>query len=104
MNALRRSINPRWHDALSFDQRLQFYRFRTQVLISLIIVIFGIGALTFDLGVARRLAPWICGAVNLIIGWWMPSPGNPPQQQVNQTEINRPFVAIQSTENGDSTL
>lgn len=98
MNALKRSINPRWQETLSFDQRLQFYRFRTQVLISLIIVVFGIGALTFDLGVARRLAPWICGAVNLIIGWWMPSPGNPPQQQVNQTEINRPFVAIQNSD------
>lgn len=99
MNGLRRSINPRWHDTLSFDQRLQFYRFRTQVLISLIIVVFGIGALTFDLGVARRLAPWICGAVNLIIGWWMPSPGSPPQTNQNLTEINRPFVAIQSTDN-----
>ena len=98
MNALKRSINPRWHDTLSFDQRLQFYRFRTQVLISLIIVIFGIGSLTFDLGVARRLAPWICGAVNLIIGWWMPSPGSPPQTNQNLTEINRPFVAIQNSD------
>ncbi len=98
MNALKRSINPRWHDTLSFDQRLQFYRFRTQVLISLIIVVFGIGALTLDLGVARRLAPWICGAVNLIIGWWMPSPGSPPQSNQSVTEINRPFVAIQTSD------
>ena len=99
MTALKRLANPAWTQGLTFDQRLQFYRFRTQVLISLIIVVFGIGALTFDLGVARRLAPWICGAVNLIIGWWMPSPGSPPQTNKNLTEINRPFVAIQSTDN-----
>lgn len=101
MNTLRRlNNNRRWEEALSFDQRMQLFRFRTQVLISISILAFGIISLVFDLGVARRLAPWICGSITLIIGWWMPAPGNPPQQQVaqNLTEIDRPFIAIQKDE------
>lgn len=76
---------------------LNQFRVRTQI--SYLILIFGLGSLLFDIGVARRLSPWITSIVGFIIGWWMPSPGNPAQTNQNLTEIIKPIVAIQNTEN-----
>lgn len=98
MNALKRS-NLAWTHGLTFDQRMLLNQFRVRTQISYLILIFGLGSLLFDIGVARRLSPWITSIVGFIIGWWMPSPGNPVQTNQNLTEINRPFVAIQSTDN-----
>lgn len=99
MNALRRSANPAWTHGLTFDQRMLLNQFRVRTQISFLILTFGLGSLLFDIGVARRLSPWITSIVGFIIGWWMPSPGNPAQQNnQNLTEINRPFVAIQNSD------
>ena len=100
MNALKKLPNQAWVEGLTFDQRMLLNQFRVRTQISYLIILFGIGAFVFDISVARRLSPWITSIVGFIIGWWMPSPGNPAQQtNQNLTEINRPFVAIQSTEN-----
>ena len=98
MSALRKLVNPIWTQGLTFDQRMLLNQFRVRTQITYLILIFGLGSLLFDIGVARRLSPWITSIVGFIIGWWMPSPGNPVQNNSQNLEINKPFVAIQ-TEN-----
>lgn len=99
MNVLKKSVKPRWEESLAFEQRMLLNQFRVRTQISYLILFFGLGSLLFDIGVARRLSPWITSIVGFIIGWWMPSPGQQPQQtNQNLTEINRPFVAIQGGE------
>lgn len=100
MNAPGRLPRRAWVEALTFDQRMLLNQFRVRTQISYLILIFGLGSLLLDIGVARRLSPWITSIVGFIIGWWMPSPGNPAQQNnQNLTEIVKPFVAIQNTDN-----
>lgn len=71
---------------LSFDQKLQLWQFRVRVVLTFSAFYLGMLALVFDLGIAKRYAPWLTSLVSFIIGWWMPSPGNPPAI-LNQQEI-----------------
>ena len=106
MNVLRRLVKPprpRWEDSLTYEQRMLFNQFKVRVFITIYIIIFSSITLYLDVGLARKYGIWLTNLLSFIIGWWMPSPGQQPQQtNQNLTEINRPFVAIQSGENEHS--
>lgn len=86
-----------WEKLLSFDQRMALFNFRMQRQISLIIIIFCVASLSFDIGAARRLAAWFTSIISFIVGFWMPSPGFQLKQNTKQniTEINNPAVLIE---------
>ncbi len=74
---------PTYRLNLNFDQKLQLWQFRVRVLLSLSAFYLAMFALLFDLGIAKRYAPWLTSLASFIIGWWMPSPGNPALTQNN---------------------
>ncbi len=78
---------------LNYDQKLQLWQFRVRVILSFSAFYAGMFALVFDWGIAKRYAPWLTSLVSFIIGWWMPSPGNPPPI-INQQEISTDRAVI----------